>query len=125
MLVPESACEPGWRQAAMWWPVAMMKAPRRSLRSDIVNSSDGGERLFQVGEQVVDVLDAERQPDRLLADARLVELGRRELPMRRRRRMRRQRLGVTDVDQPREELQRVEEARTGLAPLPCRRLDAE
>jgi hypothetical protein len=28
----ESTCEPGWRQAAIWWPVAMMNAPRRSLR---------------------------------------------------------------------------------------------
>src|ERR1043165_4698131 len=32
MFTPESTTEPGWRQAAMWWPVAMMKAPRRSRR---------------------------------------------------------------------------------------------
>src|SRR6478735_9028546 len=32
MLTPESVCEPGWRHAATWWPVAMIKAPRRSLR---------------------------------------------------------------------------------------------
>jgi hypothetical protein len=39
--------------------------------------SGGVQRLFQVGEQVVDMLDADRQPDHVFRDAGLDQFGRR------------------------------------------------
>jgi len=40
------------------------------------DGSDGCERLIQVGEQVPDILQTERQPHRVLSDTRRGELGR-------------------------------------------------
>ena len=61
--------------------------------------SDGGERLFHIGQQVVDVLDADRESHRVFADAGLVELGRQDLAVRGRVGVRRERFGVADVDE--------------------------
>ena len=44
----------------------------------------GGERLIEIGDDVIDVLDADAQPDGLRPDARLALLLGRHLPMGRR-----------------------------------------
>jgi hypothetical protein len=46
-----------------------------------------GERLVEIDEDVVDVFDADAQPDHLRPHAGLCELGRRHLPVRGRGRM--------------------------------------
>src|SRR6186713_3252765 len=73
MLTPESICDPGWRHAATWWPVAMMKAPRRILRSVIGGSvskgkaQSGRQRGTGAGALVVGILAAGMAgPHRLL-----------------------------------------------------------
>src|SRR5439155_2865110 len=74
------------------------------------------ERLIEVGENVVDLLDPHAEPNRLRAHPGLLLLLHRHLPMRRRRRMARQRLGVPQIDQPHEQLERVVESLARLEP---------
>ena len=69
----------------------------------------GGERLVQVLDDVVDVLDADREPHQILGDAGGCELLGRELAVGGGGRMGGEGLGVADVDQPGDELQRVDE----------------
>src|SRR5690242_9112105 len=67
----------------------------------------GGERLIEIGQNVVDVLDADADADRLRPDARLLLLFGRHLPVRGRGRMARKRLGVAHIDQPLDQLERI------------------
>ena len=72
------------------------------------------ERLIEVGDDVVDVLDADAEPDHLRRHAGLPLLLRRHLPVRGRRRMAGQRLGVAQVDEPLDQRERVVEPLAGL-----------
>ena len=81
---------------------------RRSL------SLGGREAGLQVGQDVVDVLDADGQPDQPRGDTGGQLLGRRELGVGGRRRVDDQRAHVTDVRQVGEQLQRIGERLTGL-----------
>ena len=60
------------------------------------------------------MLDADRQAHEVVADTGSLQLLGRQLPMRRRRRVARQRFGIADVDEPRHELERVDKLRTSL-----------
>jgi hypothetical protein len=70
-------------------------------------ASDRGECLVQIFQQIVDVLDADRQADHAFRYAGLGQLLRVELAVRGRSRMAGERLGVADVHEPQKELQRV------------------
>src|ERR1700712_6009563 len=67
-------------------------------------------RLVDVGQDVVDVLDAHRQANVVRRDARRRLLLRRQLLMCGQRRLNHERLGVADVREMRGELQRFDEA---------------
>ena len=69
----------------------------------------GLQRRLQVGDQVVRVLQADRQPDRARPDAGGGERRVVHAEVRRRRRMDHQRAAVADVGQVREQLQRLDE----------------
>jgi hypothetical protein len=73
-----------------------------------------GQRLLQVGQQVVAVLDADRQAHRIHRHAGFRQLFLIELAVRGGGRMAGQRLGVADIDQAREQLERILEARAAL-----------
>src|SRR5690606_28139459 len=80
-----------------------------------------GQSLVDILDDVVDVLDADREAHELRRDpARLLLLGR-ELGVRRGRRMYRQALRVADVREVAEELETLDELPAGLEPA----LDAE
>lgn len=66
-----------------------------------------GERLIEVGDDIVDMLDTDRQPDHFWPHAGLVFLVDRHLAMRRRGRMASERFGITHIDQALEQLQGV------------------
>ena len=72
--------------------------------------SHRSEAFFKVGDDVVDVLRADRQANGVRADAARKQLLFRQLRMRRRRGMDHKRLDVRDVCQQREDLQRVDES---------------
>ena len=72
-------------------------------------SCRSGQRLVEVGQQVIDVLDADGQAHRFRAYTRAGQFLGRELPVGSRRRVGSQRAHVADVDQPGEELQCVQE----------------
>jgi|HubBroStandDraft_4_1064222.scaffolds.fasta_scaffold250821_2 hypothetical protein len=74
------------------------------------------EGLIEVGDDVVDVLDPDAQPDHLGTDACGFELICGHLPVRRRGRMAGQRLGVANIDQPLDETERVVEPLAGIEP---------
>ncbi len=69
----------------------------------------------EIGQDVVDVLDADRQPDVTLGDAGRQPVFERKLRVRRRRRMDRQRPRVADVGDVIDQLQRIDEPPPGLA----------
>jgi hypothetical protein len=75
----------------------------------------GGEGLVEVRDQVVHVLDADRQPHEVLRHAGVVELLGGELRVRRGRVVDRQRLGVADVGEVAEQLQRLDEPPAAVA----------
>jgi hypothetical protein len=64
---------------------------------------------FDVGDDVVDVLDAHRDAHQILRDAGARQFLGVELAVRGRGRVAGERLGVADVDQPQDHLQRVDE----------------
>ena len=68
------------------------------------------ERLIQIGEDVVDVLDADAQADAARADAGRQLFGRRHLAMSGGGRMAGERFRIAQIDQALEELERVVEA---------------
>ncbi len=72
------------------------------------------ERLIEIRDDVVDVLDADAQPDRLRPHARHGLLLRRHLAMGGGGRMAGERLRVADVDEALDELERVVEPGSGL-----------
>jgi hypothetical protein len=72
------------------------------------------QRLLEIGDNIVDMLYADGQPDHLRSHAGLFLLLRRHLPMRRRGRVTGERLGVTHIDQPLEQFQRVVERLSGI-----------
>src|SRR5207247_197439 len=74
----------------------------------------GGECLVEVGDDVIDVLDADAQAQGLRPNAREALLFRRHLPVRRRCGMTRQRLRIPQVHQTLEQAQGVVEAGTGI-----------
>lgn len=76
-------------------------------------SEERSQRLLQICLQVIDMLDANRQAHHVLRDAGFGQFGRIELAVGGRCRMGRQRFGVADIHQPREQLQRIEHPRTG------------
>ena len=74
------------------------------------------QRLIEIGDDVVDMLDADAEPDHFRPHAGLALLLGRHLPMRGRGRMAGERLGVAHIDQPLEQLERVVEALAGVKP---------
>ena len=74
---------------------AAINAERRRLRRR--------QRLIEVGDDVVDVLDADAEPDHFRPHAGLALLLGRHLPMRGRGRVAGERLGVAHIDQPLEQ----------------------
>src|SRR5690606_17654367 len=101
------------------WRGCARDAPRRCR----IQPLSLRQRLLQVFEQVIDVLDAERQAHHAFGDARFGQFVGVELPVRGGRGVGGQRLGVADVYQAREQVQRIQEARPGLAGIVA--LDAE
>src|SRR5690242_15392592 len=76
------------------------------------------QRAGEIVEQIVDVLEADREPHQPVADAELGALLRRQALVRRRRRMRDQALGIAEIVGDADERERVEEAeRAGFAAL--------
>ena len=71
--------------------------------------SDRGQRLFAIGDQVVGILDPDRDADQIVGDAqrRLALVGDRQ--MRHRRRVAGQRLGPAQADRQLGDAQRIEE----------------
>ena len=113
-----------WRGPRPAWPRWRAPPPGRAARRPVAARSCGKscschshlrQGLVQIGQQIVDVLDTDRQAHGFLAHAGLLQLFGIELAVGGGRRVRGQRLGVADVDQAREQLQRVLEARAGLA----------
>src|SRR5260370_30823667 len=81
------------------------------------------EGLLEVGDDVVLVLDAERQADITVGDASLQLLFGRQLGMRGARRMDRQRARIADIGDMVEHLERIDEAPPGI--LAALQLEAE
>ena len=90
----------------------LAKAPL--LRNPRNRSSGGIERLPEIGEDVLFVLDADRQPDVIFVDPGLQLLFRRELRVGRRRRMDCQTARVANIGDMVKHLQRVDKAAPGL-----------
>src|SRR3546814_7886066 len=74
-----------------------------------VRRSDGGKSLVDIDNDVVDMLDADRQAHEILGHAGAGELFRVELAVCRRRRMAGERFRVADIDQPQDHLEPVDE----------------
>src|ERR1700676_4602721 len=66
-----------------------------------------GQRLIEIGDDVVDVLDPDAEPDHFRPDAGFFLLLGRHLPVRRRGRVAGERFGVPHIDQPLEQTERV------------------
>ena len=81
-----------------------------------MDSIRGMERLIEVGDDVVDVLDSYAQPDHLGPYAGLFLLFWRHLPVRGRCGMAGERFRVANVDQPLEQFERIVEPLAGLEP---------
>ena len=75
----------------------------------------GGERPVQVSQQIVNVLNANRQAHRVFRYAGLDQFFRRKLAVGGRSRVRSQRFGIANIHQACEYLQRIEEGGTGFA----------
>ncbi len=73
----------------------------------VLRAGGGSERLVEVGDDVVDVLDTDAQADHLRPHPGIALLLRRHLTMRGRGRVARQRLGVAHVHQALDQLERV------------------
>src|SRR5215470_3991861 len=84
-----------------------------NCRSLVSSAAAGIQRLVDIVDDVVDMLDADAQPDHLRPDAGLTLLVRRHLPVRRRSRMAGERLGVAHVHETLDQLERVVEPLTG------------
>ena len=112
--VPERPRRPRAVAARAWSAPSSSYAPLRLPLGSL-------ERLVEVRLDVLDVLDADRQPDVLRRHAGLRLLFRRQLRMRRRRRMNHERLGVADIGQVARKLDAVDELDRRVAPA----LDAE
>src|SRR5207245_7271828 len=84
-------------------------------------AADLGKRLGQIGDEVVGVLDADREPDRRVRDADALARRLRHAGMHRRRRVAYQRFGAAETDRELEDLERVEE----LESFPLAALDVE
>src|SRR5690606_15415301 len=98
------------------------KAATRGRRAQIPEkSATGVQGLREVGENVVDMLNADRQADHVFRHAGCRELFRVELAVRGRGRVAGERLGVADVHQTQNQLQGVNEPGAGFAAT----LDAE
>src|SRR6185312_10021721 len=82
----------------------------------IPGSVRAAERLIEVGEDVVDVLDPDAQPDHLGPNAGLLLFFGGHLAVGRRRGMAGERFGVADIDEALEQLEAVIEALAGLEP---------
>ena len=67
----------------------------------------GCERLIEIGDDVGDMLDADRQPDHFRHHARVLLFFRRHLAMRGRGGMAGERFRVADIDEALDQLQRV------------------
>src|SRR5690349_11767363 len=81
-----------------------------------------GQRLIEIGDDIVDRLDADAQPDHVRARAGGHELFRRQLPMGRRRRVDDQRARVADIGEVAEELDTFHNLYTGfVAPFDAER----
>ena len=90
---------------SLWWEFegnALIINP-----SEIPLTSHCGEALFEVGDDVVDMLCADRQAARCLRDACLGKLLIGQLGVRRRCRMNHQRLDIRDICKQRENLQMI------------------
>src|ERR1700761_6846119 len=86
-----------------------------STRDSTGEAGDGlRQSLVDVVDDVVDVLDPDRQADRLRPDAGLDQLLAGKLAVGGGGRMDGQRLGVPQVQQPLDELERVEEGQPGV-----------
>ena len=81
------------------------------------------QRLIEIEQDVVDVLDADRQTHVAVGDAGREPVFGRQLRVRRGRRMDGERAGIADIGDVIEELQRVDEAAAGL--LPSGNLEAD
>src|SRR5262249_28501937 len=86
------------------------KFPRWLFRGHHGSLARRGQRLVEVVDDVVDVLDADAQPDHLGLDAGLELLVRRPLPMGGGSRVAGERFRVAHVDQALDQLERVVEA---------------
>src|ERR1700759_601149 len=93
-------------------------ALRRMLRLPL-----SGQRVLEVGDQILDVLQTDRQAHRVLRDPGLGQFLRRQLSMRGRGRMGGKRAYIAYVYQTREQLQRIQKARTALPSLPSGTLE--
>ena len=69
--------------------------------------------LFQIGQDVIDMLDANRQPHQIFANPSLGQFRRRQLAMSGGRRVAGQRFSVADVDQSGDQLQGIDEPGPG------------
>src|SRR5262249_53963915 len=76
----------------------------------------GGERLVEIRDDVVDVLDADGEPDHFRPHAGFLLLLRRHLPVRGRSRVASERFGVAHIDQTLEQLERIVKRLAGLEP---------
>src|SRR5690606_6750690 len=89
------------------------------------NRSGLGEGLFDIGNDVIDMLDADRDAHQVFRYAGLFQLFGRKLAMGGGGRVAGQRLGVTDIDEAQDHLQRIDEAPAGfLAALDAKGEDA-
>src|SRR3984957_65091 len=92
----------------------MGSALPRLFGSNQASRLGGAKRLIEVGDDVVDVLDADREADHLRPHASFLLLRRRHLPMRGRSRMAGERFGVAHIDQPLEQLERIVKRLAGI-----------
>src|SRR5580704_13240873 len=76
----------------------------------------GGERLIEIRDDVVDMLDADGEPDHFRPHAGFLLLLCRHLPVRGRGRMAGERFGIAHVDQTLEQLERVVKRLAGFEP---------
>ena len=91
--------------------------PTNLLRGSHHRCRGGCQRLIQIGDDVVDVLDADRQAHVAGRHAAGELIGRAQLRVRGAGRMDGQGARIADVGHVVEELERIDEARARLAPL--------
>ena len=110
-----SICSNATRRSGCCGPAEPARRSLTALRGFGQSGRRGGQRLVQIGNDVVDVLDADRQPDISRRHAARELILRAQLRMRGAGRMDRQRAHIADIGDVIEQLQRVDEARAGLA----------